>query len=138
MNMLPCKRRSTLEPSKNKKRTQSDLIGHKITPDKIPQSSVGDKSEASENKSNHYLNNYLLVERGRALEMSETNIYMDPEEPKSARVRKRRFKTVHHANDKGLYYQEINSDGNSIGGKLSHVPKDSDQLSGKMSKHSNH
>ena len=124
--MLPGKRRSTLEPSKSKKRKQSELIGLKATPQNIAQSSVGDKSEVSDSKSNYY-NNYLLVERGRALEMSETNIYMDPEEPKSARLRKRRFKTVHHANDKGLYYQEINSDGNSIGGKLSHVPKDSDQ-----------
>ena len=125
--MLPGKRRSTLEPSKSKKRKQSELIGLKVTPQNIAQSSVGDKSEVSDSKSNYYINTYLLVERGRALEMSETNIYMEPEEPKSARLRKRRFKTVHHANDKGLYYQEINSDGNSIGGKLSHVPKDSDQ-----------
>ena len=57
------------------------------------------------------------------MEGSETNIYMAPEEPQR---RKRRFKTVHHANDKGFDYQEVNSDGQSIGGKLSRLPKSSE------------
>lgn len=105
----------------------------------LAQSSMGDFPESSDCKSNQFYNNYLHVERGQQIELnSETNIYLDepPEEPKLTK-RKRLFKTVHHANDKGFDYQEVNSDGQSIGGKLSRLPKDSEtNYSGKHSKRS--
>jgi len=52
---------------------------------------------------------------------SDSNIYQDP----SDKRKKRLFKKVYHVMDRGFEYQEINSDGMSIGGRLMTLPVES-------------
>ena len=71
------------------------------------------------------------------LEHSESNIYDEPKETKSEEKKKtKRYKTIYHVMDQGFDYQEVNEDGKSIGEILSHIPKESEQASGILSKRS--
>lgn len=54
------------------------------------------------------------------MNISESNIYMAPKSPK-----RRQFKTVNYIQDKKVDYQEVNSDGVSVGGILKSLPPES-------------
>ena len=105
-----------------------------VTPPIVCSSGGDYYPESSDCKSVY--NMYLPIERGRPLDFSESNIYTFPDEPATELKKQKRYKTVHHANDKGFDYQEVNSDGKSIGEMLSHIPKDSETFSGRLSKRS--